>query len=89
MPLYNAQVFIQLKDGILDPQGKAVEHALASLKFTGMSDVRIGKMIELQVESPNETQAAGNVEQACEKLLANPIIETYEFKLSQLNEAGA
>lgn len=82
MTIYHVKVYIQLKDGILDPQGKAVEHALSSLGFSGMSNVRIGKMIELQVEGNSMEDAEKNVERACDKLLTNPIIETYDFELS-------
>ncbi|MCA9730715.1 phosphoribosylformylglycinamidine synthase subunit PurS [candidate division KSB1 bacterium] len=82
MATYHVKVFVQLKEGILDPQGKAVEHALLSLGFQGMSHVRIGKMIELQVDGETLDAAKNNVQRACEKLLTNPIIETYEFELS-------
>ena len=67
-----ARVLIRPKDGILDPQGKAVERALPALGFSGVSDVRVGRMVELEAEDP---QALGEL---CEKLLANPLVEDYE-----------
>ena len=65
-------MLIRPKDGILDPQGKAVERALPALGFSGVSDVRVGRMVELEAEDP---QALGEL---CEKLLANPLVEDYE-----------
>ena len=70
-----AQVLIRPKAGILDPQGIAVERALPALGFTGVSDVHVGRLIELEVE--DETQ----LEDMCRKLLANPLIEDYEILL--------
>ena len=71
------RVFVTLKNGVLDPQGKAIHHALESLDFEGVQDVRAGKLIELDVEdSVTET----DLEQMCEKLLANTVIENYEIE---------
>ena len=67
-----ARVLIRPKEGILDPQGQTVERALPALGFDGVSDVRIGRMVELEVPDIAE------VEQMCEKLLANPLVEDYE-----------
>jgi phosphoribosylformylglycinamidine synthase PurS subunit len=69
-----ARVLIRPKEGILDPQGKAVERALPALGFEDISHVRVGRMVELQVEDPDEIPAL------CEKLLANPLIEDYEIE---------
>lgn len=68
-----ATVLIRPKQGILDPQGKAVERALPALGFSGISSVRVGRMVELEVDDPAELPAL------CEKLLANPLIEDYEI----------
>jgi phosphoribosylformylglycinamidine synthase PurS subunit len=68
------RVLIRPKQGILDPQGKAVERALPALGFEGISDVRVGRMVELDADDP------GAVEDLCEKLLANPLIEDYEVQ---------
>ena len=70
-----ARVLIRPKEGILDPQGQAVERALPALGFAGVTDVRIGRMVELEVED------AAGVDEMCERLLANPLIEDYEVLL--------
>ncbi len=67
-----ARVLVRPKEGILDPQGKAVERALPALGFEGVENVRVGRLIELDVEDPSALPAM------CEKLLANPLIEDYE-----------
>ncbi len=71
-----ATVKIMLKNGVLDPQGKAIEHALGSLGFDGVDSVRQGKIIELDLAA-NTSEA--QVKDMCEKLLANPVIEDYEI----------
>ncbi len=70
-----------LKNGILDPQGKAVNNALHHLGFTGVDDVRIGKHIEMKLEAADKDEAGKLVEEACKKLLANPVIEEYTYEL--------
>ena len=75
------KVYITLKEGVLDPQGKAVEHSLASLGFKGASNVRIGKYITFDLNSPSEEKIHSQVEQMCEKLLANTTIESYRFEI--------
>ncbi|MDQ4048986.1 MAG: phosphoribosylformylglycinamidine synthase subunit PurS [Actinomycetota bacterium] len=72
-----ARVLIRPKEGILDPQGQAVERALPALGFDGVSDVRVGRIVELEVEDP------GRIAEMCERLLANPLIEDYEVLLSE------
>jgi phosphoribosylformylglycinamidine synthase len=67
-----AQVLIRPKEGILDPQGQAVEDALPALGFEGVTHVHVGRLVELEVEDPSK------LEEMCEKLLANPLIEDYE-----------
>ena len=69
-----ARVLIRPKEGILDPQGKAVERTLPALGFEDVSHVRVGRMIELETEDPGEIPAL------CEKLLANPLIEDFEIE---------
>ncbi len=68
-----ARVLIRPKAGILDPQGVAVERALPALGFAGVSGVHVGRLIELDVEDPDQLQPM------CEKLLANPLVEDYEI----------
>jgi len=70
----SARVLIRPKEGILDAQGKAVESALPALGFEGIEHVRVGRIVELQAESPDR------LEELCEKLLANPLIEDYEIE---------
>jgi phosphoribosylformylglycinamidine synthase subunit PurS len=70
-----ARVLIRPKAGILDPQGQAVERALPALGFEGVQQVHVGRMIELDVPDP------GAIEEMCEKLLANPLVEDYEVQL--------
>ena len=67
-------MLIRPKDGILDPQGKAVERALPALGFEGVSEVRIGRLVELEAEEGTDLEAL------CEKLLANPLIEDFEIQ---------
>jgi len=76
-----AVVNIALKNGVLDPQGKAVHHALSALKFDNVSDVRIGKQIVLTLTSKDKESAKKEVIQMCEELLANTVIEDYEIEL--------
>ncbi|WP_024955641.1 phosphoribosylformylglycinamidine synthase subunit PurS [Sulfurospirillum arcachonense] len=75
-------VNIQLKEGVLDPQGKAVHHALSALSFNEVNDVRIGKQIILQVNEGNEQDIKAKVANMCEELLANTVIENYEIELA-------
>ena len=69
-----ARVLIRPKEGILDPQGKAVERALPALGFEGVSQVRVGRMVELEADNADDLDAL------CRKLLANPLIEDYEIE---------
>lgn len=77
-----AKVHITLKNGVLDPQGKAIQHALASLGFGGVNDVRQGKYIELDIEETDPAKARDQVEQMCKGLLANTVIENYTIDLA-------
>ncbi len=76
-----AIVKIMLKPGVLDPQGKAIEHALASLGFSGVGEVRQGKLITLELEETDAEKARAQVAEMCEKLLANTVIEDYEIEI--------
>lgn len=76
-----AKVHITLKNGVLDPQGKAVQHALGSLGFAGVNDVRQGKFIELDLTETDKAKAKEAVEQMCKNLLANTVIENYTIDL--------
>ncbi len=76
-----ARVHIMLKDGVLDPQGEAVRHALGSLGFDGVGGVRQGKVIELELAESDAAKAEAEVARMCEALLANTVIERYEIEL--------
>ena len=76
-----AIVNISLKAGVLDSQGKAVHHALDSLKFEGVEDVRVGKQIVLKLSATDEAAAKVEIEKMCESLLANTVIEDYEVEI--------
>ena len=76
-----ARVHITLKNGVLDPQGKAVQHALSSLGFAGVRDVRQGKFLELDLTETDEAAAHESVEQMCRTLLANSVIENFQVEL--------
>ncbi len=76
-----ATVIVTLKNGVLDPQGKAIEHALGGLGFDGVNDVRQGKILELDLNTDDAQQARAQVDEMCAKLLANPVIENYRIEI--------
>jgi phosphoribosylformylglycinamidine synthase PurS subunit len=78
-----ARVLIRPKEGILDPQGQAVERALPALGFEGVTNVRIGRLVELDVDDASEVPAM------CERLLANPLIEDYEVHVMEKDGAAS
>ncbi len=77
-----ATVNVFLKEGVLDPQGKAAHHALDSLGFDGVSDVRIGKQIIIQLDAEDKAKAEAEVKEMCETLLANTVIEDYTIEIN-------
>lgn len=77
------RVFVTLREGVLDPQGKAVENSLHSLGFTSVSEVRMGKYLELRVDADGAADAERQTRSMCEKLLANPVIEDYRFEVAE------
>ena len=78
-----ARVFITPKKGVLDPQGKAIEHSLHALGFTEAHDLRIGKYVELSLDGGDRQQAERRTDEMCRKLLANGVIEDYRFELDE------
>jgi phosphoribosylformylglycinamidine synthase subunit PurS len=78
-----ARVLIRPKEGLLDPQGKAVERALPALGFEGISHVRVGRLVELEAED------GARLEELCEKLLANPLIEDFEIEIQPMPAASS
>jgi len=83
---FQAEIDIMPLKELLDPQGKAVEGSFTNLQLSGLSNVRIGKHISIQVEAENEQAATEKIEQACKNLLANAIMESYTYSLSILKE---
>ena len=77
-----ATIYISLKNGVLDPQGKAIENALGQLGFNGVDNVRQGKMIELDLADMDASEARNRLQEMCEKLLANTVIENFDIRLN-------
>ncbi len=76
-----ARIRITLKNGVLDPQGKAIQNALGALGFTGVDEVRQGKYIEVDLAEKDEGKARASIESMCRDLLANTVIENYSYEL--------
>ena len=76
-----AKVTVMLKDGVLDPQGEAVKHALNSLEYNTVESVRQGKVIEIVLDETSEERANKSIQEMCKKLLANTVIESYEIEI--------
>ncbi len=75
------RVFIMPKDGVLDPQGKAIAHALGTLGFKGVGEVRQGKVIDLDIAEADQSRARAQIDDMCKRLLANTVIESYRFEI--------
>ena len=78
---YAARVNVTLKDGIADPQGQTIERALPALGYNRVSKIKVGKLIELDVDAESPEDARERVVEMCERLLANPVIESYEVEI--------
>lgn len=76
-----AKIIVMPKKTVLDPQGKTVKHALESIHFKGIKDVRIGKFMEIELEGGNKAALQKQIDEACHKLLSNPVIEDYTFEI--------
>jgi phosphoribosylformylglycinamidine synthase len=83
--LYLSKIKITLRKSILDPQGKAVEHSMESLGYKNVKDTRIGKYVELTLDSGSEEEAKKTTDEVCRKLLANQVMEDFEFEVTKLN----
>jgi phosphoribosylformylglycinamidine synthase len=81
---YQARVYVTLRPSVLDPAGTAVQSSLKQLGHDNVGQVRIGKYIELTLTAADETIARQQLDQICDRLLANPVIENYRFELTQL-----
>ena len=75
------RIVVTLKPGVLDPQGKAVKGSLENLGFSGIKDVRVGKVIDIELEETDANSLEIKIKEMCDKLLVNPVIETYEWTL--------
>lgn len=80
--MIKARIIVTLKNGVLDPQGKAIEHALAGLGFDGVGQVRQGKVFDVEIEGTDRARAEADLKAMCEKLLANTVIENYTVTLA-------
>ncbi len=76
------EVFVQLKPGMLDPQGETLEHALESMGYAGVDGMRVGKWITFDVDGSAREEIESRVDEMCRRLLANPVIETYRYEVS-------
>lgn len=76
-----AKIYITLKNGVLDPQGKAIAGTLSHMGFEGVNDVKQGKLIEIDLQEASEEEAKNKIEQMCEQLLANTVIENYSYEM--------
>jgi phosphoribosylformylglycinamidine synthase subunit PurS len=80
--MIKARVTVTLKNGVLDPQGKAIGHALSGLGFDGVGSVRQGKVFDIEIESADKTKAEADLKAMCDKLLANTVIENYAVEIA-------
>lgn len=87
--MYKAHIHVTLRPSILDPQGKAVHHALDNLGYASVDRVRMGKYVELWIDEADESAALKVAEAACEKLLANPVMEDFEVSLERVETETA
>lgn len=83
--MFSAKIKVTLRKSILDPQGKAVEHSIQSMGFSSITDTRIGKFVELKIDTSSEEEARLVTDEICRKLLANPVMEDYSFDISTMN----
>ena len=81
--MLEAEVHINLKRTVSDPQGLTIKHALESLGYQNLEEVRVGKLIAIKLSSGNRKEAKQRVDEMCKRLLANPIIEDYSFKIKE------
>jgi phosphoribosylformylglycinamidine synthase, purS protein len=77
-----ARVTVTLKDGVLDPQGKAIEGALRALSFSGVGEVRQGKVFDIELDTADRARAEADLKDMCERLLANTVIEDYSIAIT-------
>ncbi|NUQ80400.1 MAG: phosphoribosylformylglycinamidine synthase subunit PurS [Bacteroidetes bacterium] len=83
--MYKAKITVVLRPSILDVQGKAVQHAVHSLGYDSVDQIRIGKFVEVMINAPDEETARREVKEICQKILANPVMENFEFTLEKVS----
>ena len=81
MKVIKARVRVTPKEGVLDPEGRAVQRALGDMGYSDVHDIRIGKLIEIEIECDDPAKARDRIAEMCDRLLANPVIESYEIDL--------
>lgn len=81
---YHAKIFIRHKKGILDPQGKTIKDALHSMKYSTVTEVKMGKLLDMKLEAKNMDDAKSKVNDMCRKFIANPNIEQYTFEIEEI-----
>ena len=84
LDMFLAKIRVTLRKSILDPQGKAVEHAIGTLNVRGVREVRIGRYIEMKVDASDESAAKVITDEVCKRLLANPVMEDYHFDVARI-----
>ncbi len=84
MAQYQARIYVTLRPSVLDPAGVAVQDGLSHLGYSNVDSVRIGKYVELTLDAADEAQARTQLDEVCDKLLANPVIENYRFDLDAI-----
>lgn len=89
MSLFQLEIRVTPRPGILDPEGQAIQHSLQSLGYEGAQAVRVGKAIHVDLEADSEQAARDTADQMCRKLLANPVTENYEVAVIPVNGAAA
>ena len=86
---YQSRIYVTLRPSVLDPAGTAVESGLKQLGYEGVEGIRIGKYIELTINATDEAEAQKQLDEMCDRLLANPVIENYRFELTELPQAAS
>ncbi|MEW5758647.1 MAG: phosphoribosylformylglycinamidine synthase subunit PurS [Candidatus Omnitrophota bacterium] len=82
--MFEVEIYISLKKTVADPQGLTVKHAIESLGYQGINDLRMGKLVRLQLNLKDKKYAENKVNEMCKKLLVNPIIEEYSFQIKEI-----
>ncbi len=88
MKTYQSKIEITLKKSVLDPQGTQLQHALSNMGYESVADVRVGKFLEVTLSAANEAEAQTKLNEMCDKLLANPVIEEYKVELIESGAAA-